>query len=100
MLEIVKEYVQANEDYENYVEAVNKAFGGDNYIVDMVPASYSNNRDHLLQAVIGEDNFDWLMWFLYEHTVHNDGTPNVWIDEVGYVVNTLEDLVSICFTKK
>jgi hypothetical protein len=100
MLEIIKEYVQATKDYEDFVDAISKAFGPENYIVEVVPTSYSINRNNLLKEVLGEDNFDWLMWFMYEKRKAIVDQPNVWIDEAAYVINTLEDLVSICFTKK
>jgi hypothetical protein len=96
-LKIVKEYAQATEDYNQLVDKINDAFGEDNSILTLVPDSFWNNRDNLLKEVIGDINFEWLMWFMYDRNKHETGRPNVYIDEVGYFVNTLERLVKVCF---
>jgi hypothetical protein len=96
-LEIVKEYVQATEDYNQRVDKISEAFGEDNNILTLVPDSFWNNRDNLLKEVIGASNFEWLMWFIYDRNKHETGRPNVYIGEVGYFVNTLERLVEVCF---
>jgi hypothetical protein len=96
-LKIVKEYVQATEDYNQRVEKISEAFGEDNSISTLVPDSFWKNRDNLLKEIIGASNFDWLTWFLYDRAKHETGSPNVYIDKVGYFINTLERLVEVCF---
>jgi predicted SprT family Zn-dependent metalloprotease len=96
-LKIVKEYVQATEDYNQRVDKISEAFGEDNSILTLVPDSFWNNRDNLLKEVIGSNNFDWLMWFMYDRNKHETESPNVYIGEDEYFINVLEHLVEICF---
>ena len=99
MINIIKEYVEASQDYENRITKLSEglaAMGVDNYIVDVIPDLYSSNRDNLLKLAIGDYNFDWLMWYMYEK---GDKPGQVWIDEVEFTITNLEDLVSICFEK-
>jgi hypothetical protein len=64
----------------------------DNYVVGLVPEGYQALVESLMIEVVGENLFDWLMYWVYET---DQKKAEFSIDDIEYVATSFDELWSI-----
>lgn len=95
--ELIIEYIKAAEENDERNRKIEQGLDllCDSSGVVMEPMTYRLAKlyDNLLIHVIGQSNFDWIMWYMYESA---ETGRDVVIDEVRYVIETPERLCDVC----
>ena len=93
---LLNQYVQAHQLQAQKEDALAKAFyglGQDNTIISLITDEFTYATDDILKALIGDYNYDWLMWYMYDVTI----PTKVIIDDKTHLIASVDDLVDHCF---
>lgn len=94
--EIVSRLDTDNQKQETYMDSLRRV---DSSLLDvLLENKYVNSfvmqREFLLETLLGRDLKDWVDWYLYECLmVTEPGTPNAWVEEVGYSITDFESFM-------
>ncbi len=75
--------IQKQQEVDNILNIAIQAITPDNQIISLVSEEYQKACDNIFKYVIGDQNFDWISWWIYE-TNFGKAELSFFIDDIKY----------------
>lgn len=99
LVTIVSNYIDAIYAQSAGIREVNaalKKLDSENAFFGINSYAFEQAMDAFIKMAIGEDNFEWIMWYMWDNDFGRGG-KDVIIDGVSFIVDSPDVLVKKCF---